>query len=262
MSGRLRVKNWQEFQHYKQRRPPWIKLHRALLDDFGFASLPDASRALAPCIWLIASESDDGTVPADLAELAFRLRRTLAEIESAVMPLISAGYLVGEGDASAALASRKQQARPETEERREETEERREEELSESPPAAVPAALDLFTRAFNLAYARRLKPPALNGVATKHLRELVRRYGPDGAACLPLLAAEHDRHAANSEQRRKSRTIAHLLHDGTNGTFEWSGLLQSCDALTDTSRLWSIAGQLDLASALARLGCQRGPENA
>ena len=26
-------KNWSQFQHYKGRRPPWIKLHRALLDE-------------------------------------------------------------------------------------------------------------------------------------------------------------------------------------------------------------------------------------
>jgi len=27
----LRVKNWGKFQHYKDRNPPWIKLHRGLL---------------------------------------------------------------------------------------------------------------------------------------------------------------------------------------------------------------------------------------
>ena len=40
---RLRVKNWAEFQHYRSRRPPWIKLHRGLLDDYAWHRLPEAS---------------------------------------------------------------------------------------------------------------------------------------------------------------------------------------------------------------------------
>jgi hypothetical protein len=58
----LRVKNWAEFQHYKDRNPPWIKLHRALLDDYEFARLPDASKAHLVLIWLLASQSD-GRIP-------------------------------------------------------------------------------------------------------------------------------------------------------------------------------------------------------
>jgi hypothetical protein len=48
--------NWAELQHYKDRSPPWIKLHKKLLDNFEFQSLPVASRALAPMLWLLASE--------------------------------------------------------------------------------------------------------------------------------------------------------------------------------------------------------------
>ena len=32
----LRILNWEKFQHYKVRRPPWIKLHHSLLDDYAF----------------------------------------------------------------------------------------------------------------------------------------------------------------------------------------------------------------------------------
>ena len=39
---RLRIKNWAEFQHYRTRRPPWIKLHRGLLDDYAWHCLPEA----------------------------------------------------------------------------------------------------------------------------------------------------------------------------------------------------------------------------
>ena len=67
-----RVKNWHRFQHFKDRRPPWIKLYRELLDDPDWHELDsEASKALV-MLWLIASE-DDGRLP-DLKKIAFRLR--------------------------------------------------------------------------------------------------------------------------------------------------------------------------------------------
>ena len=29
----LRVRNWERYQHYKERNPPWIKLYVELLDE-------------------------------------------------------------------------------------------------------------------------------------------------------------------------------------------------------------------------------------
>jgi hypothetical protein len=67
-----KVKSWETFQHYKNRRPPWIKLYRELLDDPQFHALSgDAAKALI-MFWLIASEND-GYLPA-IDVLAFRLR--------------------------------------------------------------------------------------------------------------------------------------------------------------------------------------------
>lgn len=98
----LHVKNWREFQHYNNRRPPWIKLHVALLENFEFQSLPLASRALAPMLWLLASETTDGTVPADPGLLAFRLRWDSKELADGLTALIQHGFLI---DASNALAT-------------------------------------------------------------------------------------------------------------------------------------------------------------
>lgn len=133
---RLRVKNWGEFQHYKNRTPPWIKLHRGILDDFDFACLPLASKALAPLVWLLASESEDGTVDADTRRLAFRLRWNEAEMKEAVSGLISGGFLSPDGDASDALASCEQHACLEGEG---ETEVEREEETEEEGECAEPS---------------------------------------------------------------------------------------------------------------------------
>jgi hypothetical protein len=89
-----RIKNWSEFQHYKDRSPPWLKLHRGLLDDFDFARLPIASKALAPMIWLLASESEDGSVNVDPEWLSFRLRCPIEEVKAGLTPLIAKGFVI------------------------------------------------------------------------------------------------------------------------------------------------------------------------
>jgi hypothetical protein len=71
----IRIRNWERFQHYKNRRPPWIKLYRGLLDDPDFHELSgDACKILVMC-WLIASEDDElaGNLPS-IRTLAFRMR--------------------------------------------------------------------------------------------------------------------------------------------------------------------------------------------
>ena len=105
-------KNWHSFQHYNKRNPPWIKLHRSLLDDYDFAQLPVESKALAPMLWLIASEAKNGCFDADSRTLAFRLRCSIEELEKGLIPLIDKGFFVA---ASTVLANCKQGATPETE---------------------------------------------------------------------------------------------------------------------------------------------------
>ena len=68
----MKIKNWSKFQHFKDRKPPWVKLYRDVLDDMEWYELdPLASKVLVMC-WLIASE-DDGRLP-NSKTLAFRLR--------------------------------------------------------------------------------------------------------------------------------------------------------------------------------------------
>ena len=112
---RLRIKNWAEFQHYRTRRPPWIKLHRGLLDDHGWHRLPENSRAVGPMLWLLASEHADGVIPYDLETIAFRLHMSSDKVDAALGPLIGAGFLIDEHDASEPLAAGKQPASPESE---------------------------------------------------------------------------------------------------------------------------------------------------
>lgn len=118
---KIKPSNWQEFQHYNKRRPPWIKLHHKLLDSFDFHSLPVSSRALAPMLWLIASEHMDGVIDADPSNLAFRLRTSAPQIEEALSPLIGKGFFDVVQFDSNLLAERKQSATPETETEAEKT---------------------------------------------------------------------------------------------------------------------------------------------
>ena len=108
----LQPKNWAVFQHYKDRCPPWIKLHRDLLNDRVYMCLPLASKALAPLLWLLASESKDGIFDGSLDELVFRLHITPKDYEDGIKPLIHKGFFVV---ASGVLAECYQDAIPETE---------------------------------------------------------------------------------------------------------------------------------------------------
>lgn len=144
--GFYRVKGWARFQHYKGRRPPWIKLYRELLDDFEYLTLDLASMALAPCLWLLASESDDGTFSDDPSKLMFRLRRSQDEIIAGLRGLERSGFVTHEGEhASALLASCLQETPLETEERRVETE-REGEESVDAGASATPSKVARFTR--------------------------------------------------------------------------------------------------------------------
>jgi hypothetical protein len=106
------VKNWNTFQHYKERSPPWIKLHRTLLDDKEFHDLPGEDARFLVLVWLLASEDKHqiGTLPT-VPEIAFRLRMTEQEVRKSLKAINQ--WLVS--DASPALASGKQETRLEAE---------------------------------------------------------------------------------------------------------------------------------------------------
>lgn len=105
------VKNWEDFQHYKDRSPPWIKLHRDLLRDYEFSCLQDASKLLLMQIWLLASQLDN-KIPTDTKWLG---RQLPYDGEINLKPLFDMGYILPAQDDSNTLAGRKQSAIEETE---------------------------------------------------------------------------------------------------------------------------------------------------
>lgn len=118
-----RIKNWAKFQHFKDRKPPWIKLYRDLLDDPDWHELEAASAKVLVMLWLIASE--DGGVLPPLKKLAFRLRLADDKLAQHLSRLDQ--WLIH--DDIAAISERHQVDAPETE-----TEEESEKEPPYSPP--------------------------------------------------------------------------------------------------------------------------------
>ena len=100
----IQPKNWTDFQHYKDRSPSWIKLHKSLLDNYEFHCLQLASKALAPLLWLLASEYENGKIPYDCVKIAYRLRVEQESISEAISDLIHSGFFICYQGASEVLA--------------------------------------------------------------------------------------------------------------------------------------------------------------
>jgi hypothetical protein len=81
----LSIKNFERYQHYKDRRPPWIKLHASILDDYEWMQLPDASKAHLMLLWVLASQMDN-KIPHDLAWLTQRIgARSPVDVEELIL---------------------------------------------------------------------------------------------------------------------------------------------------------------------------------
>lgn len=161
----LRIKNWDRYQHYRDRRPPWIKLHRSILDDRAFMLLPVEGKALLPMLWLLASESDDGQVISDLDDLEFRTRLPADVIRKGLQSVISSGLV---DNASSLLAD----ACPERE-----TE--GETEAEAEPEVQAENGFDEFWSAYDYKVKRRPAETAWNRVPKglrQHVIERARAY--------------------------------------------------------------------------------------
>lgn len=115
MSIRYRFANWGEYQHYKDRCPPWIKLHHSLITSEVWVMGNDASRALAVACMLLASRdiANDGSFNGDPEYIKrFAYLNSKPDFEH----LIKHGFIELVQDASSTLA------KCNTEKSREETE--------------------------------------------------------------------------------------------------------------------------------------------
>lgn len=134
----FRVVNLEKHQHYKKRRPPWIKLHAEVLDDYEFLCLQDASKTHLMLIWVLASKLDN-RIPFDPVFVGNKIGAT-EPVD--LQALVDQGFIQFTDDASDMLASSKQSALPETERESEaEPESESESEKSDDVRAQVRKAL-------------------------------------------------------------------------------------------------------------------------
>ena len=77
----MRIKNWNQHQHFKDRNPPWIKLHREILDRRDISVISDRSFRTLVSLWLLASEDKQllGNLP-PIEDIAFRLRTSISNL--------------------------------------------------------------------------------------------------------------------------------------------------------------------------------------
>jgi len=129
----IAVRNWQRFQHYKDRSPPWIKLYRSLMDNPDWARLEDSAARLLVELWLLASEYENGEIQLSTVDLQWRLRKQDAgTVLDNLQQLIKHGFIesdeitidgVREQDASNVLYQRERgEAEGETEKRQKQSE--------------------------------------------------------------------------------------------------------------------------------------------
>lgn len=161
MVKKLKVKNWEQHQHYKDRSPPWIKLHGELLADYDFTCLPDTSKLHLIAIWLLARLSD-GIIPNDPKWV-----KKCAGLDGDVdlTPLIERGFLVPHDSASSLQHSASnllatcapEERRGEAEKRRGRGADRPTVSASPVPPDGTPQAI--ADQAASAYQARRYKTP-------------------------------------------------------------------------------------------------------
>ncbi len=100
MANFFRIRNFERFQHYKDRNPPWIRLYGALWRDRAFFRLPDAVKAHLIGLFALAARLDN-RIPDDPEWLAHELCAS-EPIDFAA--LLASGFLIPEHPASAAQA--------------------------------------------------------------------------------------------------------------------------------------------------------------
>ena len=113
----LRVTNYERYQHYKNRRPIWIKLYVDLLDDYQLKKQKPHVRLLAMLLLLVAAKQDN-RIPHDPEWLAQELQLGAGSVAAGIETLVAIGLLSVAGrkhSASKTLAKRYQVASPEVE---------------------------------------------------------------------------------------------------------------------------------------------------
>jgi hypothetical protein len=98
----FRVKDWDTFQHYRDRaRPTWIKLYASLLRDYGFQRLEKVTQLALILIWLLMSQQPERRLPYDARWIALQIGYTPNQVDLDAM--LQAGFIEIEPPAEGSL---------------------------------------------------------------------------------------------------------------------------------------------------------------
>lgn len=140
----LTVRNWGEYQHYGDRRPPWLKVHISVRDDPQLNVCHPTARLLFFMLLITAAETDN-VIPYKRAWIAEEVRLPVQAVTRHLPALIQAQFLLEHASEpkgfiaskiASAAASRSASA-SHTHRAEAETKELREERLEEPPLQAV-----------------------------------------------------------------------------------------------------------------------------
>lgn len=105
----VRICEWETYQHYKSRNPPWIKLHRDLLDKPAWRRLHGSAAKLLLDLWMLAARAvHPGEISMRLTDLAYRLRADDAETLTDLRVLQQAEFIELSPALQADASNRKQ----------------------------------------------------------------------------------------------------------------------------------------------------------
>lgn len=181
----LSIKDWSEMQHYRDRNPPWIKLHNSILNDYDFSCLHDASKLLLMLLWALSSQLNN-RIPDDSEWLEKRLP---IKGKINLKELIDKGFLIVEHDASKPLSECSPEKRhieqTETEEEREKINKKNFDEFFTSFPTQRKGNRDKAKSAYLKAIERSPPEAILTGLKS-YLRssEVKQGYAKGAAAWL------------------------------------------------------------------------------
>ena len=209
----MKVKNWDEFQHFKDRNPIWIKLYRKLLDDRQWYDLDPVASKLLINLWLLASENH-GELPS-IPDIAFRLRLPEKQVYSSLSKL--SHWLIQ--DDINVISTCHQAVISETETETE-TEERKRQIPVEVPLERSPAPSGVFVwNAYSLAYEERYGVlPVRNQQTNSMCCTLVKKLGGKDA---PLVAAFYLTHN-DPFYVKKRHPVNLLLADAEGLRTQWA----------------------------------------
>jgi hypothetical protein len=94
----LAIKNFEQFQHYKDRAPLWIKMHTSVLSDFALLTLPEAAQGQLFKLWILASRMEN-RIPNDKKFISAQIFSKKLYLDE----LIAAGFIIATDDSAQPL---------------------------------------------------------------------------------------------------------------------------------------------------------------